>query len=268
MSESIIKLNHIVKNYGSKAVLKDVSLDIHKGDIYGLVGKNGAGKSTMFKVLLGLSDYQGGTIELEGNEMDLNKARHRIGFLIGNNFFGYMTAKQNLKYFARMKGIKHPNQEVKRVLALVGLEGVNTKAARFSLGMKQRLGIANALLGNPDILILDEPTNGLDPQGIMDIRNLVKKLNQELGMTIIISSHILGELQNTANRFGILNNGSVVKELAEEDLQATDNVIRLSVKDKEKAKALLERSGIPVLEEKMESQSLEEYYFSVVGQAA
>lgn len=265
MAESMIKLEHIIKNYGKKEVLKDVSLDVRKGDIYGLIGKNGAGKSTLFKVILGLSDFQGGTVEIAGSTKDLDKARRNIGFLIGTNLFSYMSARENLMYYATLKGIKDPEKEVERVLELVGLKDVKTKVGGFSLGMHQRLGIANAVLGNPEILILDEPTNGLDPQGIMDIRNTVKKLNEELGMTIIISSHILGELQNTASRFGIVNNGVIVRELSQEDLKTADNVVRLNVDDVDHAKEILAREGINVLAEEKETRSLEDFYFSLIG---
>ena len=265
MAEPMIKLEHIKKFYGKKEVLKDVSLTVNKGDIYGLIGKNGAGKSTLFKVVLGLSEYQGGRLELMGSDKKLAESRKHIGFLIGNNAFNYMTAEQNLRYYARMKQIPDAKKEIKRVLELVELAGVKTKVGGFSLGMHQRLGIANAVLGNPDILILDEPTNGLDPQGIADVRHTIQRLNEELGMTVIVSSHILGELQNTANRFGIVNNGTIVRELTQEDLQTKDNVIRLSVDDKDRAKEILTREGIQILSEQREAKSLEEFYFSLIG---
>ena len=131
--------------------------------------------------------------------------------------------------------------------------------------MKQRLGIANAILGNPEILILDEPTNGLDPQGIADVRALVQKLNSEYGMTVIISSHILGELQNTAHRFGILNNGAVVRTFTSEDLMSDSKAVKIKVDDLEKAKQALEAAGVEVLGVAKESQTLEQFYFEVLG---
>ena len=133
------------------------------------------------------------------------------------------------------------------------------------MGMKQRLGIANAILGNPEILILDEPANGLDPQGIVDVRNLVKRLNEEFGMTVIVSSHILGELQNTATRFGIVNNGMVAREITTEDLENMERAVRISVDDLDRAKEALDAAGVKVLDVQHESNSLEEFYFNLVG---
>ena len=178
-----------------------------------------------------------------------------------------MNAEKNLKYFATVKGIprKERKQEIARVLDVVGLSGVKKPVKSFSLGMQQRLGIANAILGNPEILILDEPTNGLDPQGIADIRNLVKKLRDEYGMTVIVSSHILGELEHTADRFGIVNEGVVVKEISQQDLQENQPAVEIAVEDVEKAKRVLEENGIKVLREVAEKSSLEDFYFRLVG---
>lgn len=163
-----------------------------------------------------------------------------------------------------MKGIRD-KKEVDRVLQIVELDKTTAQYKNFSLGMKQRLGIANALLGNPEVLILDEPTNGLDPQGIVDVRNLIKRLNVEFGMTVIVSSHILGELQNTAHRFGIVNDGVIVKEICTEDLTEASSVVRVEVEDLDRAKAALESAGVKVLSAREESNSLEEYYFELVG---
>ena len=174
----MISLNRISKRYGKHKVLEDVTMDIYKGDIFGLIGKNGAGKTTMFKVILGLSEFEQGELKIGDEGDSLEEGRKKIGFLIGSNFFPYMNARQNLQYSCRMQGIKEKS-EIDRVLKIVGLDGVKKKFRQYSLGMKQRLGIANAILGNPEILILDEPTNGLDPQGIADIHKLVQKLNEE-----------------------------------------------------------------------------------------
>lgn len=264
-SDYIITMSDIYKSYGEKHVLKGVDLAIEKGQIYGLIGKNGAGKSTIFKVLLGLSDYTSGKMEI-GHEGDtLAKGRSRIGFLVGNNYFPYGTARANLNYYADLKNIKNKKEEIDRVLKLVELDQVKTKVKGFSLGMKQRLGIANALLGNPEILILDEPTNGLDPQGIMDIRKLIQRLNKEYGMTVIVSSHILGELQNTAHKFAILNEGVIVKVLSEEDLTVAENTVKIKVDNLDKALAVLEEAGIETLNVSKDKISLEEFYFSLIG---
>lgn len=264
MSETMIALKGINKSYEKHQVLQDVNLQINEGDIYGLVGKNGAGKTTIFKVILGLSEYQGGDLLICGDKDKAAEERQKIGFLVGINFFSYMTGRQNLEYYRILKGIKDKS-EVDRVLKIVELDNVKSKFKNYSLGMKQRLGIANALLGNPKILILDEPTNGLDPQGIADVRKLVQKLNEEYGMTVVISSHILGELQNTAHRFGIINGGSVAKEFSAEDLATEEKSVRISVADLEKAKEVLTNAGIEILNEVQETRSLEDYYFDLVG---
>ncbi|MCR5304616.1 MAG: ABC transporter ATP-binding protein [Lachnospiraceae bacterium] len=268
MEDTILKVTDVNKKYGRKEVLKGVSLHVNRGDIYGVIGKNGAGKTTLFKLLLGLSNYEQGTIELFGNSSarGLARGRNRIGFFVGATFFPQMTARQNLRYYAIMKGIKD-KKEIDRVLKLVGLEGVKLPYRKFSLGMKQRVGIANAMLGNPEIMILDEPTNGLDPQGIKDVRETLQHLNKEYNTTIIISSHILGELQHTANRFGILNEGTIVREIDPRDLVTDRREIRLSVDDLEKAERVLEENGIQILGEYRETVTLEDYYFSLVSKS-
>lgn len=163
-----------------------------------------------------------------------------------------------------MKGIKD-KQEVDRVLRLVGLHGVKASFRSYSMGMKQRLGIANAMLGNPEILILDEPVNGLDPQGIADIRNMIVSLNNEFGTTIIVSSHVLSELEHTATRFGIIDSGRVLREITHEDLRVKNNKIEISVDDYDKAKQLLTDNNVQILQETSAYKSLEDYYFELVG---
>ncbi len=264
MSDTIISLKNINKNYGKKEVLKGVNIEVNKGDIFGLVGKNGAGKTTMFKIILGLSDYNSGDIHIGEPGDTLESGREKIGFFIGQNMFPYMTGRQNLEYYRRLKKIDDP-KEIDRVLDLVGLNGVKTKVSGYSMGMKQRLGIANALMGNPEVIILDEPTNGLDPQGISDIRHLVRQMNEELGITVIISSHILGELQNTAHKFAILNDGYVAKVLNEEDLKISNDFVRIHVDEIEKARKVLTEAGIKIYNEASDKRSLEEYYFELIG---
>ena len=264
MSESVIRLEHIQKSYGKSKVLLDVNLEIEKGCIYGLIGKNGSGKTTIFKVILGLTAFNGGKIHIGDEKNTLSQGRSKVGFYVGQNFFTYMTARENLEYYRVLKNVKDKS-EIDRVLKLVGLEKAKSKVSAFSMGMKQRLGIADALLGRPEILILDEPVNGLDPQGIADIRNMLKDINRELGTTIIISSHILGELQNTADRFGILDDGRIVKSLSDDDLKVASNYVRLTVDDVPKAKEVLEREGIKVYSETSDMMSLEDYYFEQVG---
>ncbi len=270
MSEVVLSIEGLEKSYGKHKVLKGIDMHIQKGDIYGLIGKNGAGKTTLFKTILGLSEFDSGTLSIFGakGRKGNAKARNRIGFLVGASQYAYLSGRANLEYFRRIKGISDKN-EVDRVLEIVGLDqkAAKTPAGRYSLGMKQRLGIANALLGNPEILIFDEPTNGLDPQGIMDIRNLMQKINEEYGTTIIVSSHILGELQHTAHRFGILHEGVMMKELVQEDFRIQKNITSINVEDQdvEKAVKLLEQNGITVHGTAQAESSLEDYYFDLIG---
>lgn len=269
MSEAVIELHNIKKQYGNHAVLKGVNMQVNKGDIYGLVGRNGAGKTTLFKMILGLSEINEGTVSILGSKTknELYKNRDRIGFFVGTKFFNYLNARNNLKYFATIKGIprRQINSEIDRVLEIVGLQNVKKPVKTFSLGMGQRLGIANAILGNPEILILDEPTNGLDPQGIADVRHMVQRFREEFGMTVIVSSHILGELEHTADRFGIVNDGVVVKEITQDDLQEKKSVIEIEVDDLEKARRLLADGGVTITRELSEKSTLEDYYFRLIG---
>ncbi|MBQ1388528.1 MAG: ABC transporter ATP-binding protein [Clostridia bacterium] len=274
MSEAVIKLDNIVKSYGKHDVLKGVTMQVNKGDIYGLVGKNGAGKTTIFKMILGLSEYTSGSVSIVGstNKKELFANRRKVGFFVGSNFYGYLSARDNLQYYARAKGIPHGKikDEITRVLDIVGLEDSKKQYKGFSLGMKQRLGIGNAILGNPDILILDEPTNGLDPQGIADVRHMVRRLRDEYNMTVIVSSHILGELEHTADRFGIVHNGIVAKEITQDDLKSKkpEVNIALSVNDIERAQKVLADNNINILHEVEDRMTLEDYYFDLIGGAA
>ena len=269
MGEVVIELKNIKKQYGNHEVLKGVNMQVNRGDIYGLVGRNGAGKTTIFKMILGLSEINEGTVSILGSrsKSELLKNRDKIGFFVGTKFFNYLSPMDNLKYYATIKGIPHRQmkKEIDRVLEIVGLQNVKKPVKTFSLGMGQRLGIANAILGNPEILILDEPTNGLDPQGIADVRNMVKRFREEYGMTVIVSSHILGELENTADRFGIVNEGIVVKEITQDDLNEKKNVIEIEVDDLEKARQLLNDGGVKITKEIAERSTLEDYYFRLVG---
>ena len=269
MSESVVRLEHVSKSYGKHAVLKDVNMLVQKGDIYGLVGRNGAGKTTIFKMILGLSERNSGVVSIaeSKNEKELFKNRSKVGFLVGTKFYDYLSARENLKYYATVKGIpdKEAPAEIDRVLQLVGLENVKTPFKGFSLGMQQRLGIANAILGNPELLILDEPTNGLDPQGIADVRNMIKKFRSEYGMTVIVSSHILGELEHTADRFGFVNEGTILKEITQNDLMEKQASVEISVDDLEKAKKLLTEGGVKITREIHEKSTLEDFYFKLIG---
>ena len=223
MEKLVISLQNIGKDYGKFRAVDNVTLNVKQGDIYGLIGKNGAGKTTLFKMILGLSDPSEGSVSINGSSdmASLLKEREKIGFFVGQNFFSYLNANDNIEYYRRLKGIEDKN-ETERVLKIVGLYGVNKPFKEYSMGMKQRLGIANAILGSPSIIILDEPINGLDPQGIVEVRNMLKMLNEKYGMTLIVSSHILSELDLVATRFGIIDKGVLVKEINKEHLDVGD----------------------------------------------
>ena len=269
MGEAVIKLENVKKSYGNHEVLKGVNMQVNRGDIYGLIGRNGAGKTTIFKMILGLSEVNEGNVSIANstNIKELFKNRSKVGFMVGTRFYGYLNARKNLKYTATVKGIPRKDQkaEIDRVLEIVGLKDEKKPVKKYSLGMGQRLGIANAIIGNPEILILDEPTNGLDPQGIADIRHLIQRLRDEHGMTVIVSSHILAELEHTADRFGIVNEGIVVKEITQQDLQENQPAVEIAVEDAKKAKEILEANGIKVLREVVEKSSLEDFYFRLIG---
>ena len=218
MEQVILKTNRLTKRYGHRAVVENLSMTIYKGDIYGFIGKNGAGKTTLIRMVTGLAAPSDGSIQLFGNG-SLLEGRRRIGTVIeAPAFYPGMTARENIVAFSKLQGL-HDFSHTEDLLKLVGLTHTGKKKCRnFSLGMKQRLAIAIALIGDPELLILDEPTNGLDPEGMKEVRDLILKLNQEKGITVLVSSHILGELSKFATRYGIIHHGKLIEEFTEEDL--------------------------------------------------
>ena len=245
MKEVILKTYNITKKYGNQVAVNNVNMTIKKGEIYGFIGQNGAGKTTLIRLITGLIHKTGGEIELLGatGENELNKSRTMVGSLIETpSFYTNMTARENLEVSRLVRNI--PGKKcIDEVLELVGLKDVEKKKVKnFSLGMRQRLGIANALMGNPKLLILDEPINGLDPMGIVEIRELLKKINKEKDMTILISSHILSELSELATTYGIISNGKLIEEITAEELaEKCRQYIDLKVDDTSRAVTLLER---------------------------
>lgn len=230
--------------YKNTTVLDDINMEIKQGEIYGLVGKNGAGKTTLLRLITGQAFATEGEISLfeATSQSGLSKERRRIGAIIETpSFYPKLSAQQNLEYYRIQRGIPG-KQCVKEALEEVGLSDVgNKKFQSFSLGMKQRLGLALALMNKPEILFLDEPINGLDPFGIVEIRNLLLKLNHEKNITILISSHILTELSNLVTYYGFIHNGKMIKQLSSEDLAAECNkYIQLRVDKVEKMTALLD----------------------------
>ena len=222
--EYVLTTHRLTKKYGKFKSLDELSLHIPKGAIYGLVGKNGAGKTTLIRVICGLQDPTSGDFALYGTkhtDSKIYKARRRVGAVVETPaFYGDMSAKENLKMQYAMLGL--PTYDgIDELLSLVQLSDTGRKkAANFSLGMKQRLGIALALCGHPDFLILDEPINGLDPQGIIEIRELILRLNRERNITVLISSHILAELAKLATHYGFIDGGNIVQEISAEELES------------------------------------------------
>ena len=246
MSELLLQTRNLTKQYGRHRAVDDVNMHIKKGAIYGFIGRNGAGKTTCLKMISGLSTPSYGEIEMFGYKgKDLQKVRSRVGCLIeAPGLYGNMSAYENLNIKCKLTGIKKKGY-IEELLKTVGLDTVGEKKTKhYSLGMKQRLGIALALVGEPDLLILDEPINGLDPQGIVEVRETIQKLAKERGMTICISSHILEELSKLATDYGIIHNGCLVQELTREELmKKCSERIELTLDNPKQAIAVLDDMG-------------------------
>lgn len=292
----VLKAEHLSKHYGMKKSLDDVSITINKGEIYGLIGKNGAGKTTFMKTCLGMVKATSGTIQFFDSD-DINNLR-KVGALIENpSIIGGMSARKNLEIFSKLYG--GTKEEIDHILEVVGLANVGKrKAKKFSLGMRQRLGIAIAMLGNPKFLILDEPINGLDPAGIKEVRDLILKLNKEEGVTFLVSSHLLDELGKIATKYGFIDNGRLIEEITAEELkedcekkmiigtksnQQAYSVLSQFVEEKDirlteseivivnhdgdisKYNKILVDNGIEVNKLYNKSQSLEDYFIKKVG---
>lgn len=245
MTNYIIETKKLTKRYGDQKAVNDVNLHVKKGRIYGLLGRNGAGKTTIMKMILGLTSISSGEVNVFGENIKGREKRvyPRIGAIIETpGFYPNLTGTENLNIFAKLRGTSAPNA-VKTALEVVGLPYKDKKRfGAYSLGMKQRLGIANAILHDPELLILDEPTNGLDPIGIAEVRNFIKHLSVERGKTILISSHILSEISLLADDIGIIDNGILLEESSMEELRRKNGkYILLQVSDVSKATLILER---------------------------
>ena len=234
--EYVLKTKELCKNYKSFKVLKGLTMNVPAGSIYGFVGKNGAGKTTLIRLVCGLQRPDSGGFELYGvkdTDREISASRRRMGAVVETpSLYLDMTAVDNLKQQYRILGL--PSFDgIDSLLKMVGLEDTGKKKAKnFSLGMRQRLGIAVALCGDPDFLVLDEPINGLDPQGIIEIRELILKLNRERKITVLISSHILDELSKLATHYGFIDGGRIVREMSAEELEAPcRKCIRMNVTD-------------------------------------
>ena len=243
MRETVIQTKNIVKRYGKFSAVDDISINVERGDIYALVGQNGAGKTTLLKLICGLTPPSGGKIELLGRSSpaQLGKARSHMGTMIETpGFFPYLSAKENLEYYRIQRGGK-VKAKVEDALEFVGLDKTGGKKFKsFSLGMKQRLGLALAIMDDPELLILDEPINGLDPMVIKEFRDVILKLNREKKTTVLISSHILGELSQIATTYGFIGKGRLLeRDTAGELKEKCRSSLRIDVDNAELASDIL-----------------------------
>ena len=296
--ESILKTANIVKKYGNRTVLKNINMNINKGDIYGFIGKNGAGKTTFMRVVLSLTPKDSGEVIYYDNK-SINDIGLKVGSLIESpGLYKNASAYENMKRFSILYGADE--SKINEILNMVGLDNTGKRKAKdFSLGMRQRLGIAIALLGEPELLILDEPINGLDPEGIKEIRDVIVKLNKEKNITFLISSHLLDELSKIVTKYGIINNGELIEEISakglnekcknkliievddtkhalnklvsiipKEDIKVNNNSIEINSHIKESANInkLLVESGIMVNAIYPNLDSLEEYFMKRIGE--
>lgn len=302
-SEYVLVTEGISKFYKGQRVLNNVSMHIKKGDVYGFVGENGAGKTTIIRIISGLTYPESGSYKLFGVNSDDNEileARKRTSAIVeAPSIYLNMSAYENLKMQMRMLGLPIDMARIDDLIKTVGLEGVSVKkkAVNFSLGMRQRLGIAMCLVSNPEFLILDEPLNGLDPEGIANMRNLILKLNQEKNITFLISSHILTELSLVATRYGIISRGELVKEISKEELEAVEKKeTSIKTTNNERAYEILKAElssevldyvndtiiitgevnitelvnkfmaeSIAIVDIKTKQASIEDYYLSIIG---
>jgi len=290
--KTIVKIKNVTKKIGKKVIINDLTFDVHPGEVFGFLGPNGAGKTTTIKMLLGLMSITKGEIYIDGFnvEKDFEKAIAKVGGIIENpDLYKYLTGYQNLVHFWRMyPDIKR--ERIDEVIKIVGLEKrIHDKIKTYSLGMRQRLGVAQALLNSPKLLVLDEPTNGLDPAGIHELRNHLRTLASEENIAVIVSSHLLSEMELMCDRVGIIQNGKLVRiqDMKEMLGEEGDSVIALAVTPIESAKAYLQSlnskykpqingkeieiiesiENIPVLVEKLVEQGIKIYGVRKVQQS-
>lgn len=278
MGDVVLKCEHLHKNFGRKEILKDVSLELEKGDILGFIGPNGAGKTTTIKLILGLQSITSGTVNINGYDITNNftKAIEKVGAIVENpDLYMYLTGYENLKLIANLyKGVG--KDRIDEVVKLVKLENrINDKVSKYSLGMRQRLGIVQAILHKPNLLILDEPTNGLDPEGIKEIRELLKELAEKEKMAVLISSHNLLELETFCNKICIIKNGKVMETNKIEDVknvaksgyifeidntEMVDKMLKgVTVIDNTKFKIDIEREEVPSIVKRLVENDIKIY---------
>lgn len=260
-SEKIVEIKHLQKRFGKFQAVTDVSFDVYRGDVFGFLGPNGAGKSTTIRAMLSLIKASGGELKLFGKDLtkDRNYILQRIGCIVEKpDFYKYLSAEKNIEIFARLSGMAVTKSKVHEIIEFVGLKGrEKDKLNGFSHGMKQRLGIAQTLIHDPELIILDEPTTGLDPQGIIDIRNLILQLKNERNKTVLLSSHILSEIELIATRMVIISKGkTIVQGSVKELLNAQELVVLFTVDNIDKAKQLLENASMSEMIDKVDKTNL------------
>lgn len=253
MENTVLELKNVSKSFGKRKIIDNISLKVNSGEIFGFLGPNGSGKTTTIKMILRLIDSDEGEIKVNGldNRKQFEQAMECIGAIVENpDMYKYMSGIDNLKLHARIRNIDE--KRINEVLEMVGLKDrAKDKVGKYSLGMKQRLGLALTLLHNPKVLILDEPTNGLDPAGIKQLRDILKKISHEENVAVFVSSHILTEMQQMCDRVAVLDNGKIVKiEQITNSKEEKIETIELRIKDKTKA--------IKILKEKFEVDAKEE----------
>ena len=258
MSNTVLELKNVSKTFGKRKVIDNLSLEVKEGEIFGFLGPNGSGKTTTIKMILKLIDNDEGTIKVNGydTEKQFEKAMECIGAIVENpDMYKYMSGIDNLKLHARIRNVS--KQRIDEVLKLVELDNRSKeKVGKYSLGMKQRLGLAITLLHKPKVLILDEPTNGLDPEGIKKVRDILKEISHKDGVAVFVSSHILSEMQLMCDRVAVIDNGKIVKieEISSEEEEKTE-VLDVKVKNIEKAQKILKEKFN--LESKLEQNNIE-----------
>ncbi len=252
-SDKIIEVKQLVKHYGKFRAVEDVSFDVYQGDVFGFLGPNGAGKSTTIRTMLSLISATSGEIKIFGKELRANRREilSEIGCIVEKpDFYKFLSAQKNLEIFARLSGKKIPTNKILEVIDYVGLKGrEKDKVSGYSHGMKQRLGIAQTLIHDPKLIILDEPTTGLDPQGIIDIRNLILQLKNEQNKTVLLSSHLLSEIELIANRMVIINKGkTIVQGNVRELLDEEELLVSFTIDNIDKAINVLKNKSAEVLQ--------------------
>jgi ABC-2 type transport system ATP-binding protein len=264
----VLTASHLTKIIGDRTIVDDVSFELVPGEVFGFLGPNGAGKTTTIRMLVGLIKPTAGNVTVCGFDLrrQFEEALRCIGCIVENpDLYRFMTGRENLEHFARMLGVGA--SEIERVAALVNLSHrLEQRVGTYSLGMRQRLGIAQALLGEPRVLILDEPANGLDPAGIREIRELLRHLAEERQMAIFISSHLLAEIELICDRVAIIHKGRILRDGNVRDLISRRRVVEIGVDDADRANAILREHGIDAnVRESERMQTLEEMFLETTG---